>query len=141
MLLNFAIGFGLIALTALIHVFGLIWITRGMNRVAARLRWQGGSVLAMPMIVIGLFLLLLLQASVWAVCYDVLDALPDFRTSLYFSMATFSTLGLGDVVPMHGWRILAALESLSGFLFIGWSTAYLVSASMRLGPFRPGEHF
>jgi hypothetical protein len=141
MLLNFTIGFGLIALTALVHVFGLIWITRGMDRIVARFRWHGGSVLAMLMVVAGLFLLLLLQASMWAVCYDILDAFPDFGTSLYFSIATFSTLGLGDVVPMQGWRILAALESLGGFLFIGWSTAYLVSASMRLGPFRSGEHF
>jgi hypothetical protein len=86
-------------------------------------------------------LLLLLQASLWAVCYDILDAFPDFSTSFYFSLATFSTLGLGDVLPETQWRILAALESLSGLLFIGWSTAYLVSASIRLGPFKSGEHF
>ena len=141
MLLNFTIGFGLIGLGAFVHVFGLIWITRGMNWMAARFRWQSGSILAMILVVIGLFLLLLLQAWMWAVCYDIVDAFPDFLTSLYFSMATFATLGMGDVVPMHQWRFLAALESLSGFLFIGWSTAYLVSASMRLGPFRSGEHF
>lgn len=141
MLLNFTIGFGLIALGSLVHVLGLMWITRGMNWVAARFRWQGGSILAMIMVVVGLFLLLLLQAWMWAICYDIVDAFPDFLTSLYFSMATFATLGMGDVVPMYQWRFLAALESLTGFLFIGWSTAYLVSASMRLGPFRSGEHF
>jgi hypothetical protein len=66
---------------------------------------------------------------------------PDFATSLYFSTVTFSTLGFGDVVPTERWRLFAAPETVNGFLMIGWSTAYLVAASTRVGPFRSGEHF
>ena len=34
-----------------------------------------------------------------------------------------------------------AQSTLNGFLLIGWSMAYLVAAGIRIGPFRPGEHF
>ena len=30
---------------------------------------------------------------------------------------------------------------INGFLMIGWSTAYLVAAATRHGPFRRGDHF
>ena len=35
----------------------------------------------------------------------------------------------------------SALEAINGFILLGWSTAYLVAASTRHGPFRLGEHF
>jgi hypothetical protein len=44
-------------------------------------------------------------------------------------------------VPAQEWRLLASLEGINGFLLIGWSTAYLVAASTRIGPFKSGEHF
>jgi hypothetical protein len=141
MLQSLALGLFIVCLTVLVHVFGLIWTTRAMNWMVKRFRLHGGSLLAMVTVVIGLFIILLVQTSVWAICYEFVDAFPNFSTSMYFSVASFATLGLGDVIPAHGWRLLGAIESLNGFLMIGWSTAYLVSASIRLGPFRSGEHF
>ena len=48
---------------------------------------------------------------------------------LYFSLVTLSTVGYGDVVPLYGEvRILAALEGITGVLYIGFSVAILVSA-------------
>ena len=73
-------------------------------------------------------------------CY-LLDVVGDFDTALYFSTVTFSTIGYGDIVPAHGWRLFSALEGIDGFLLIGWSTAYLITAGIRVGPFRAGEHF
>src|SRR3712207_7923959 len=64
------------------------------------------------------------------------DWSSDVCSSDLFSITSFATLGIGDVVPADYWRILGGLESLNGFLLIGWSTAYIISASMRLGPFR-----
>jgi hypothetical protein len=77
----------------------------------------------------------------WAVAYSLTGALPNFRTALYFSTATFSTLGYGDIVLTPQWQLLGSLEGVNGFLLLGWSTAYLVAASNRYGPFRTGEHF
>jgi hypothetical protein len=48
---------------------------------------------------------------------------------LYFSLVTLSTIGYGDVVPLHGEvRMLAALEGITGVLYIAITVALLVSA-------------
>ena len=47
---------------------------------------------------------------------------------LYFSLITLSTIGYGDIVPFSGEaRILAALEGVTGVLYIAITVALLVS--------------
>jgi hypothetical protein len=48
---------------------------------------------------------------------------------LYFSLVTLSTIGYGDVVPRHGEvRMLAALEGLTGVLYVAIMVAILINA-------------
>jgi hypothetical protein len=48
---------------------------------------------------------------------------------LYFSLVTLSTIGYGDIVPLHGEvRMLAALEGITGVLYIAITVALLVSS-------------
>ena len=48
---------------------------------------------------------------------------------LYFSLVTLSTVGYGDIVPLHGEvRMLAALEGITGVLYIAITVALLVSS-------------
>jgi hypothetical protein len=48
---------------------------------------------------------------------------------LYFSLVTLSTIGYGDVVPLNGEvRMLAALEGITGVLYIAITVALLASA-------------
>ena len=140
---NLAAGTVVIALTVLIHTSGLIGVTHAMAWLVAHFRMHGrrSRILAMITVVFGLFAVLTIEIWLWAVCYLIVGAFPDFVTGLYFSTVTFSTLGFGDVLPPETWRLFAALEGVNGFLLIGWSTAYLVAASTRVGPFRSGEHF
>src|SRR5689334_2257285 len=143
MILNLFVGTIVISLTVLIHTFGLITVTHVMARLVAFFRMHGrrSRVLAMITVVMGLFAVMTAEVWLWAGIYRLLGILSDFETALYFSTITFSTVGYGDVVPAHGWRVLAALEGINGFLLIGWSTAYLIAAGTRVGPFRVGEHF
>jgi voltage-gated potassium channel Kch len=143
MVTNLAIGTMVISLTVLIHTFGLIAITHVMAWLVARFRMHGrrSRVIAMITVVFGLFVVLTIQIWLWAIIHLSIGAFPDIATALYFSTVTFSTLGYGDVLPPEKWRLLAALEAVNGFLLIGWSTAYLIAASTRVGPFRSGEHF
>lgn len=53
---------------------------------------------------------------------------------LYFSLVTLSTIGYGDVVPVHGEaRMLAALEGITGVLYVAITVALLVNAYRRQG--------
>jgi hypothetical protein len=143
MLANLATGTAVILLTVLIHTAGLIGITRAMAWLVGSFRMHGrrSRVVAIVTLVLGLFAILTVEVWAWAMCYLLVGAFKDLETALYFSTVTFSTLGFGDVLPAVGWRLLSALEAVNGFLVIGWSTAYLVAASTRVGPFRSGEHF
>ncbi|MFZ1680075.1 MAG: ion channel [Rhizobiaceae bacterium] len=143
MLVNLLVGTLVMSLTIITHTVGLVIVTRVMAHLVNRFRWHGhrSRYLAMFIVVFGVFGVLTLEIWLWAAVYKLVGALPDFVTALYFSTITFSTVGYGDVIAAHEWRLLAALEGINGFILIGWSTAYLVAAGMRVGPFRRDEHF
>lgn len=143
MFANLLVGTALMSLTVVIHTFGLMAVTRAMGILTDLLRLRGrrSHVVAMIAAVIGIFGVLTVEVWLWAACYLALGIAGDFETALYFSTTTFATLGYGDIVAGEDWRLLTALEGINGFLLIGWSTAYLVAAGIRVGPFRAGEHF
>ena len=43
----------------------------------------------------------------------------------YFSLVSYTSLGLGDIVPTGHLRLVAGVEALNGFLLISCSAAYL----------------
>lgn len=44
---------------------------------------------------------------------------------VYFSYATFTTVGFGDIVATEHVRILVGVESLTGFVLITWTASFL----------------
>ena len=143
MFANLVLGAVIISATVVIHTLGLITVTHLIGYLTDRFRMNGrrSRVVAMWTVVIGTFGLLTVQVWLWACTYYLLGVVGDFDTALYFSTVTFSTIGYGDIVPGQGWRLLCALEGINGFLLIGWSTAYLIAAGIRVGPFQAGKHF
>lgn len=126
----------LVALTFLIHfagLVGLIWVMRRsyMSRPgrAAGVAWQGATILAL---VLGLFALHSIQIWIYALTYMAVGVFESLEPALYFSTSTFTTVGFGDIVLPPSWRMLAAAESMNGFLLIGWSTAFLVAVTARV---------
>jgi hypothetical protein len=54
---------------------------------------------------------------------------PSPSELMYFSLITLSTIGYGDIVPVHGEaRMFAALEGMIGVLYVAIAIALLVSA-------------
>ncbi len=143
MLLNLTLGTLLIMLTVLIHMGGMILISDLVDRVVDRFKVtrRHARMIALVMLVYGLFAVHTVEVWLWAFTYWQTGAVPHFGDALYFSAVTFSTVGYGDVIVDHDWRLMASLEGVNGFLLIGWSTAFLVAASTRIGPFRSGHHF
>jgi voltage-gated potassium channel len=81
---------------------------------------------------LGIVLLHLIQVGLWAVVFWQAQELPNLETALYFSLATYTTIGFGDVVVGPGWRVLAGFEGLTGMLLIGWSTAFVFAVVNRM---------
>lgn len=143
MLVNLALGVLAMAISVVVHTLGLMAVTHSMSRLTSRLRVHGrrSRVLAIVSTAIGTFAVLFLQVAIWAAFHRAVGNAQDMEAALYFSAVTFSTLGYGDLVPSHEWRLFSAMEGVVGLLMIGWSTAYLTAAGLRIGPFRAGEHF
>ncbi|WP_439816887.1 potassium channel family protein [Zavarzinia sp. CC-PAN008] len=144
MLINLLLGTCVIAGTVVIHTSGMVILTRVAQAVNERLRLHrhdAGRTLSMIGTVLGLFGLHTLEVWLWAAVFLAIGAFSRVEDALYFSVSTFATVGYGDVVLLHDWRLLGAMEGINGFLLIGWSTAYLIAASIRHGPFQAGVHF
>jgi len=86
----------------------------------------------------------LLLGATWAALYGVIENLhpgsfqlgghvTDRQSDLiYFSLVTLTTIGYGDIVPLTGEaRMLAALEGVTGVLYIAITVAILVSGYRR----------
>ena len=65
---------------------------------------------------------------VWAGVMYGLGAFATLEEAMHFSLAAFTTLGLGDVVPAKEWRLLAGMEAANGLLNFGLLTALLIEA-------------
>lgn len=120
--------FALVSACVAIHTCGMFLGMRWLNRcwprhdgdyVPARTYWL------IVRVVYGLLILHLLQITVWAAVYELLDCFPDFATSFYFSATSYSTVGYGDILLERPWRILGSVEAVTGVLMFGWSTGLI----------------
>ncbi|MFG1374095.1 potassium channel family protein [Xanthobacter oligotrophicus] len=71
-----------------------------------------------------------LEVAVWAVLYGLVGVIQD-KDAYYFAFVNFTTLGYGDILPEHRWRVLAPITAANGMLLFGWSTAVLFAVLSR----------
>ena len=76
----------------------------------------------------------MLQVTLWALLYHFdWGEFKSFGSALYFSLASFSTVGASELALSPGHRMVGALESAVGMLMFGWSTALLVRVVQKTG--------
>lgn len=129
MLSELTLAFVVVAVCVLIHTAGLVataeWLFDRRGRFERRrpgmMRFSLYLILVCS-VVTGLHLT---ETAVWAAVYQWWGLFPDFETSLYFSMGSYTTIGYGDVVLPQRWRLLGAVEGISGVLLCGLSTAFI----------------
>jgi hypothetical protein len=121
----------LIVATVVIHVFGLGFLHERVVRAVARIvDRRDFTVLFAAVMGIAVLLITVLHAiegSVWAAAYRLLDALPDIRSSMLFSLGAMTTYGGSDLDLEERWRLMGALEALNGIILFGLTTAFLFS--------------
>ena len=119
-LVEITVGVGMVVLTTIIHALFMISGERFVLWRKARYgRFRG--TLSKAGLVSGLtawqLVAVITEVFIWAFLYmsnPSITVLPDLETAFYFSMATFTTVGYGDVVLEGSWRILASLQAANG---------------------------
>lgn len=68
-----------------------------------------------------------IQSMVWAALYVKIGAFEGFYHSLFFSLSCFSTLGFANFLPGDHFKLLSALEGISGSLNMAWAGGIMYS--------------
>jgi hypothetical protein len=128
------VAWGLMALCVVIHATGMTyafqWLRQRRPLSATRNFWLA------TWLFIGLaawmVLLHLVEITTWALYYVWKDAMADLPSALYFSAVTYTTTGYGDLVLPEAWRLVGAVEALTGILMCGWSTGFFFAVVARM---------
>ncbi len=135
MLVDLGLSVIMVILTVTIHFLGLLVLIRILRSHGTRLHnihSVGGQGLLIIVVMLGIFAIHTVEIWLYAIVYYLLGALGTFEEALYFSTVTFSSVGYGDVLLTHQWRIFGAIEGANGLILIAWSTAFLFSLTTRL---------
>jgi hypothetical protein len=117
-----------ISMCVLVHYEGLLFTSRSLARLGGPPRIK---VLYAIATVITLHV-----SEIWifGMAYWLLLRMPEFGhlgpgalhlfDYIYFSSATYTTVGFGDLAPVGPIRFLAGTEGLAGFVLITWSASF-----------------
>ena len=128
MLSELTLAFVVVAVCVVIHTAGLVgaaeWLIDRRERFELR---SGMTLFSLYLILVFSVVtgLHLMETAVWAAVYQWWGLFPDYETSLYFSLGSYTTIGYGDVLLPQKWRLLGAVEGISGVLLCGLSTAFI----------------
>jgi hypothetical protein len=119
------------AASVVIHAYGLTSALRWLRRHDTPSGQLGAARLFIGLT--GWIVLLHVgEITAWAFTYALMDAMPDLQSALYFSAVTYTTTGYGDLVLPFRWRLVGAVEALTGILMCGWSTGFFFAVVSRL---------
>lgn len=129
-------------------VAGAFYLHYSALRLGARLVVRNGhtSRRSLLLVLALVFLTHLAEVLLFAFAYyamhwsawlgSLANASPDdpsaFTLYFYFSITTYTTLGVGDIVPLGPLRIIAGIEALTGLVLIAWSASFTYLMMERL---------
>lgn len=128
MIISIGLTVLLVAASIFIHYEFLRVLSLAMPRLTIPLRSR-------LLLVIGVvFVAHLLEIGLFAVAFEWMQSVGlgeisgqvegGWAEMFYFSAASYTTLGMGDLVPSAELRFITAIESLAGLVLIGWSTSF-----------------
>ncbi len=131
MLLAWFIALALVVLTVVIHYESLRLLSGHLDALKLPLRVRVRMILVM----LAIFLTHIVEVLIFAVGFMVAsrglglgtlvgEAGTSFRDFVYYSMVSYTSLGLGDIFPTGGLRLITGIEALVGLLMITWSASF-----------------
>jgi hypothetical protein len=128
----------LIVVNVVLHVLGLGFINANVLRVFALVK-DGRNFLTIFCVVMGVTVLLAtvlhgLEATIWALAYRLLGAVPDDKSAMLYSLEAITSYGHNNLYLAAHWQLMGALEALNGMLLLGLTTAFLYGLIQRVWP-------
>jgi len=142
MLAQLASAFVVVSICVLIHTCGMVILAEWLLKRRAAFERRAG-ITRLTLLLIAVFSVIVVlhlgEAAIWAFFYQQRGLFPDYESSLYFSLKSYSTVGYGDVLLPQRWRLLGCVEAITGVLLCGLSTAFLFVLVNALIQTRAGE--
>lgn len=125
----------LLAATGMIQVLAQLMLSRTLEILPQPRQSSAPTFYMLAHSVMAVLVLMaghMLQVTLWALLYHFeWDEFRSFGAALYFSLASFTTVGANELMLPPAHRMVGALESAAGMLMFGWSTALLVRVVQR----------
>jgi hypothetical protein len=126
------LALGLMAICVASHAIGVTSAMRKLQQLQAAPQRLWAWTWIFIRLAAWMILVHLLEITVWALFYVWRHAMPDLPSALYFSAVTYTTTGYGDLVLAAEWRLVGAIEALTGILMCGWSTGFFFAVASRM---------
>jgi len=126
--LHFMRGLGMVGATVIVQAITQIALTRLLEKLPAPRRGRHLDHYGVAYVLVAVIILMMGMAgeiTLWALLYYVWGELGGFTNSVYFSLASFTTVGASDLALSPAHRMVGATESAVGMLMFGWMTALL----------------
>lgn len=137
---NWAWSMPLIVFTLVFHVIGLglfnVLLIRVFPAADERRHSELTFVVVMGLITLWAIILLSAEAGVWAFAYRLLDALPDNRSAMLYSLSAITTYGHSELFLAAHWRLMGALEAVNGIMLFGLTTAFMYGMIQLVWPIK-----
>jgi hypothetical protein len=140
---NWAWSLPLIVLSVILHVSVLAVINTRVVRMTgglkARFRFMFVFAMVLGVTTMLAILLHILEASIWALVYWILGALPTGTSAFLYSLGAMTTYGHEPVYLADHWRLMGAFEAVNGMILFGLTTAFLYSMVREVWPNTTGS--
>ncbi|UBO73595.1 ion channel [Aeromonas rivuli] len=94
--------------------------------------WLGRGVGPLLVVMVLLMLGNFIQITLWGTLFLTLGEFTQLYDAIYHSGVNFTSLGYGDIVMSHHWKMLGPLEAANGVLMFGMTGAALMAVLQAL---------
>lgn len=102
--------------------------------------WIMATIFLLHLLEVGLYAMViwaLANAGFGSMSGAVHDPLRSMPADFYLSISSYTSLGIGDIVPQGSLQVIVGVEALHGLILIAWSASFTYLMMERLWGFSP----
>ena len=116
---------GLVALTMVLHGFGMIWTLKATRMLKTTLGPDFSLGASLLLLIAAAWLITvthLVEVFTWASFFLWKGAMPNISMAYYLALLDYTTLGCEYDLPSN-WRLLEGMIAIAGLMTFAWSTS------------------